>query len=364
MRHFLSFALRRSAAAVQRRLTYQAVLTLSSLTFVCLCPAAIAEEITVLAVGDITVGARLTPLIETEGARVFFEGTTPLIQSADIATASLNTSISERGEPRPGIKHPFRAAPGLGRALANAGFDAVSLATPHLMDFGLEALQDTLAELKGFNVKPIGAGLTAAAARRPAWVSIKGTEKQVALFAYYRQTDFARYTADPVAYAVYSDMVNAVAQARQNAERIIVWLHWGTASPDATQRESALGRQQLFAHALIDAGADMVLCQQLHTLGGIELYQGKPIVYSLADFIYDVYDKQHTHLVIPKATWTDGVLASIELIPIVTETPHATYQPQPLHGEVAIETLRAYQQRCAQFNTEVSLEGERGWIRP
>ena len=99
-------------------------------------------------------------------------GTTELIQSADVATASLNVSISERGEPRHGIKNPFRSAPGLGRALANAGFDAVSLATPHIMDFGFEALEDTITELEWYDVKPIGAGPNAKAAKLPAWVTV------------------------------------------------------------------------------------------------------------------------------------------------------------------------------------------------
>ena len=337
---------------------------LAMLWLIVALPPVAAEEITVLAVGDITIGTRLTHLIETEGARVFFQGTAKLIQSADIATASLNTSISERGEPRYGIEHPFRAAPGLGRALANAGFDAVTLATPHSMDFGVEALHDSLAELKAFNVKPLGAGLTAAAARQPAWVTVKGTEKQVALLGYYRQSDFAQYTEDPVAYAVYSDMVNAVKQARHKAALVIVWLHWGTAASDEAQRETARGRQQLFAQMLIDAGADMVLCQQLHTLGGMEIYRGKPIVYSLADFLYDAYAKQHARIVIPKATFVNSTLVSIELIPIATETPDTPYQPQLLHGAAAVETLQDYQQQCEKFNTEVTLEGERGWIRP
>ena len=130
----------------------------------------VSDEISVLAVGDITVSSRMTPLIERKGAGVFFEGTAALIQSADVATASLNTSISERGEPRYGIENPFRSAPGLGRALANAGFDAVSLATPNMMDFGFEALEDTIAELEWYNVKPMGAGVNAQAAKLPAYV--------------------------------------------------------------------------------------------------------------------------------------------------------------------------------------------------
>ena len=110
----------------------------------------------------------------------------------------------------------------------------------------------------------------------------------------------------------------------------------------------------------------MILCQQLHTFGGIELYQGKPIVYSLADFIYDTYDKQHSHIVIPKATFESGKLKSIELIPILTdppkipvrpgkpaETPESSEVKNPfpsiLTGELAIKTLQNYKQRCAEF---------------
>ena len=338
------------------------------------------DEISVLVVGDITIGSRMTPLIESKGAGVFFHGTTDLIQSADVATASLNASISERGEPRYGIEHPFRAAPGLGRAIANAGFDAVSLATPHIMDFGFEALEDTITELEWYDVKPVGAGTSPDTAKLPAWVPLKRRETdtaQVAVLAYYRVNEFARYTEDPLAYAVYSEMKNAVEQIRTKASLLIVWLHWGTSN--RSKRES-MERQQIFAHALIDAGADMVICQQLHTYGGIELYQGKPIVYSLSDFIYDAYDKQHSYIVIPKATFDAKALKSIELIPILTDPPPTRARsgkptdpvappavvdqfPSILTGKAAVDTLLDYQQRCAELKTEMLIEGERGWIR-
>lgn len=337
-------------------------------------------EISVLVVGDITIGSRMTPLIESKGAGVFFQGTTDLIRSADVATASLNASISERGEPRYGIEHPFRAAPGLGRAIGNAGFDAVSLATPHIMDFGFEALEDTITELERYDVKPIGAGTSAEAAKLPAWVPVKLSEPQnaqVGLLAYYRVNEFAQYTEDPLAYAVYSEMTNAVEQIRTKAALVVVWLHWGNRS---RSMDEAIGRQQIFAHALIDAGADLVVCQQLHTFGGIELYHGKPIVYSLSDFIYDAYDKQHSHIVIPKATFEAKTLKSIELIPILTDPPKTSVRPGKstetsttpevsnqfpiiLTGKAAVETLQNYQRRCAELKTEVFIENERGWIR-
>ena len=359
------------------------------------------DEISVLAVGDITISSRMTPLIEENGAGVFFDGTATLIQSADIATASLNASISDRGEPRYGIKHHFRSAPGLGRALANAGFDAVSLATPHIMDFGFEALEDTITELEWYNVKPIGAATDTKTANRPAWLPIgirEAESGQVALLAYYRVNEFARYTEDPLAYAVYSEMTEAVRKAQTEAALVIVWLHWGSQGRSA---DEAIGRQRIFAHALVDAGADLVLCQQLHTFGGIELYQDKPIIYSLSDFIYDIYDKQHSRIVIPKATFKAGALKSIELIPILTDPPKTSVRrrgevsspvqkarsprpseaskpvgarsPRPseiknqfpsiLTGAAAIETLQDYQRRCAALKTEVFIENERGWIR-
>ena len=338
------------------------------------------NEISVLVVGDITIGSRMTPLIESKGAGIFFQGTTDLIQSADVATASLNASISERGEPRYGIEHPFRSAPGLGRAIANAGFDAVSLATPHIMDFGFEALADTITELQWYDVKPIGAGTSAATAKLPAWIPVRRGETeaaQVALLAYYRVNEFARYTEDPLAYAVYSEMTNAVEQIQSKAGLVVVWLHWGSRSGSM---DEAIGRQRIFAHALIDVGADMVICQQLHTFGGIELYQGKPIVYSLSDFIYDAYDKQHSHIVIPKATFDAKTLKSIELIPILTDPPKTSVRPgKPqeisatpevadqfpsiLTGKAAVDTLQNYQRRCAELKTEVFIEGERGWIQ-
>ena len=144
--------------------------------------------------------------------------------------------------------------------------------------------------------------------------------------------------------------------------------------------DEAIGRQRIFAHALIDAGADMVVCQQLHTYGGIELYQDKPIVYSLSDFIYDAYDKQHSHIVIPKATFDAKTLKSIELIPILTDPPKTSIRPRKptetsvtfevakqfpriLTGKAAVDTLQDYQRRCAELKTEVFIEGERGWIR-
>ena len=336
--------------------------------------AADSKEISIIAVGDITIGSNLTPLIERQGADVFFESITSVIQSADIATGPLNTSISDRGEPNPRQKLRFRAAPGLARALANAGFDAISLATPHIMDFGIQALEDTVTNLEWYNVKSMGAGTSPAAATAPAWLDVK--TKKIVLFAYLRSNEFNMAGLKPVATASYSHMMRSVRQANDKAELVVVWLHWGKKEATKAGQQASIGRQRIFAHALIDAGADLVLCQQLHTFGGIELYNGKPIVYSLADFIYDTYELQYARTIIPKVTFVEGTLKSIELIPILVDKMGESI-PQPCLlkakdsakntidyniEESAVETLQDYQKRCAKLNTEVRIEGDRGWI--
>ena len=334
-----------------------------------------AEEISIIAVGDITVGSNLTPLIERQGAGIFFEGTADIIQSADVATVSLNSPISDRGEPDPTRELRFRAASGLARGLANAGFDAISLATPSIMDFGIEALADTVTNLEWYNVKSMGAGTSPAAANAPAWLDVN--TKKIALLAYLRGNEFNIAALDPVASAAYSQMTRAVRQVDDAAELVIVWLHWGKRGSNKKAQEASIGRQRIFAEALIDVGADLVLCQQLHTLGGIEIYNGKPIIYSLADFIYDTYELQHARTVIPKITFEEGNFKSIELIPILTDKPGTSIpQPSLLKGEdsaaetsnknlegTAIEMLKDYQKRCAALKTQVIIDGERGWIK-
>ena len=333
-----------------------------------------AVKITVVAVGDITIGSNLTPTIEKHGADVFFEGTSSIIQSADVATAPLNTSISERGEPDAKRELRFRAVPDLARAMANAGFDVVSIATPHIMDFGVQALEDTVTHLEWYNVKPIGAGITPTAANSPAWLEVNS--KKIAVLAYLRGNEFNMAALDVVASAAYSQMTRAVRDVDDAADLVIVWLHWGKSEANTDAQQSTIGRQRIFAQALIDDGADLVLCQQMHTYGGIELYNGKPIIYGLADFIYDTYSLQYARTIIPKITFVGDTLKSIELIPTLVDNPSVSF-PQPMVmkeyepikdtekrklEDTALETLKDYQQRCAALKTELIIEGERGWI--
>ena len=317
------------------------------------------EEISLIAVGDITIGSDLTPILKKSGVDIVFSEVSSLLQSADISVATLNTSISDRGEPKYGLGHKaFRAVPDLARGISNAGFDLISLTTPHLLDFGVDALEDTIQLLNNFQVKTVGAGLTEKEANKPAWFDVKTA--QIAFLAYSHGRFFATQGEGFISRALHSSMIEKVERLSKQADLLIVMTHWGK----PRQTREVTKRQQFFAHALVDAGADLVLCQRLHMLQGTEIYQGKPIVYSLADFVYGNYDKQYTRIIAPKMTFCEGELKLIELIPVWVGNPEAKYQPQILNGELAKLALEKYQILCKELNTEVVIESSKGFIYP
>jgi poly-gamma-glutamate synthesis protein (capsule biosynthesis protein) len=320
-----------------------------------------ATEISLLSVGDITIGRELTFTIETKGADSLFAGTVDLLKNADITVGTLESSISDRGEPKFESEYAFRAVPDAARGLANAGFDVLSLATPHIMDYGSAALEDTIKFLSQYNVSTVGAGSYLHEARQPAILTLKNTK--VAFLAYYHTSQYGISYADeehpgPM-LASFSLMQQDIAQAAKEADIVVVFIHWGVIQ----SKNIITARQQFFAHSIIDFGADVVLGQQLHVLKGIEIYQGKAIVYSLADFIFELYDKQHSKIVLPKFYFQDGKLKQIELTPIWVDNPKAKYQPQLLHEEAAQTALEKYQKLCEALNTKMEIEGGKGWIR-
>jgi len=323
-------------------------------------PVVYAENVSILSVGDITIGDESTFTIETKGIDELFAATTDLLKSADITVGTLESSISDRGEPKIDSEYTFRAVPEVARGLAKAGLDVLSLATPHIMDYGAEALEDTIKILSQYNVNTVGAGPYLQIARKPAIINVNNNK--VSFLGYYHTRQYGTKYSDELnpgpVLASFSLMKQDISQAAKESDLVVVFIHWGI-----IQANEITERQQFFAHNIIDFGADLVLGQQLHALKGIEIYQGKAIVYSLADFIFDLYDKQHSRIVAPKFYFQNGTLKDIELTPIWVDNPNAKYQPQLLHEEAAQKALEKYQKLCEALNTKMEIDGEKGWIR-
>jgi len=240
--------------------------------------------------------------------RSMFAGVAPVLRSADIAFGQLETVIADHGEAVPNARLAMRAAPALAPALADAGFTIMSSAGNHCLDYGHGALRDTLRHLAEANVATVGAGPTIAEARAGQVIDTgKGRVAFVAANSILPE-GYAATTRKPGcaplrAYTVYEQIEHdqphtparistwcdrddldalcaEVGQMRDQADLVIVSLHWGIHMVHGTiadyQREAA--------HALIAAGADAIIGHHPHVLKGIELHRGKPIFYSLGNF--------------------------------------------------------------------------------
>jgi poly-gamma-glutamate synthesis protein (capsule biosynthesis protein) len=205
-----------------------------------------------------------------------------LLQGADLAIANF-----ENPAPNAFRYHTsgtvFSADPALIDGLVNAGIDYVSLGNNHIRDAGARGIVETIANLDARGIAHGGAGRNLAEARRPAMLDAGGAT--VAILGYDTIAKGYAAAADRAGSAQLSAAVvrEDVAAAREaGADLVIVFPHWGT-EYDATPFSS----QRTLAHAVIDAGADMVIGNHAHWAGAMEIYEGRPIWYALGNFVFD-----------------------------------------------------------------------------
>jgi hypothetical protein len=205
-----------------------------------------------------------------------------LLKDADLAVANFENPAPDN------FKYHtegtiFSANPRLIAGLKDAGIDYVSLGNNHIGDAGPKGLLQTLANLDKYGIRHSGAGKNLSAARAPAILTVDGVK--IAILSY---DTIAKYYAagpnKPGSAQLSAPVVKQdVAAARKaGAQLVIVYPHWGTEySP-----RPFLAEQKL-AHAVIDAGADMIIGNHAHWVGAMEIYKGHPIWYALGNFVFD-----------------------------------------------------------------------------
>ena len=122
---------------------------------------------TLLFVGDIMLSRSVGAVMRKENDFAHpFRLVADTLRKADIAFGNLEGPISVRGE-KQGSIYSFRADPRVAEGLTLAGFDVLSLANNHSMDWGRDALQDTRTTLEDNDIKPVGAGMDERQANEP-----------------------------------------------------------------------------------------------------------------------------------------------------------------------------------------------------
>lgn len=201
--------------------------------------------------------------------------------SADIRIANLECVVATGGSA--GDKNfTFRAHPRVLPVL-KTHFDAVALANNHSGDFGREAFAEMLGLLKQTGLGKLGGGRNLSEAHAP-WV----VERQGLRIAFLSYNEFmprsfeADHDAPGVAWSEDEQVVDDIRHARQvhRADLVIPIMHWGWENELV-----ANARQRQLARLMVEAGADAVIGGHPHVTQDIEHIHGKPVIYSVGNFV-------------------------------------------------------------------------------
>jgi poly-gamma-glutamate synthesis protein (capsule biosynthesis protein) len=273
-----------------------------------------------VAVGDIMMDRRIGERIANGNYVYPFELVFDDLSTADITVGNLECALGEQGAPVD-KGYTFRAPVGAVDSFAITGFDLLSLANNHAMDYGSTALLDAISLLEASRVQIVGAGENASAASEP--VILTTNETSIAFLAYVdvpvevRGFDTRSWSATAnqpgLSWADPEQMETDIASVREIVDIVVVLLHSGfeyVIQPSPPQVSAA--------HTAINAGADLVLGHHAHVLQGIEFYNQGVIVYGLGNFVFDDGDIPQTALL---NVWLDqSGVREIEVVPmIITE---------------------------------------------
>src|SRR3990172_334617 len=251
------------------------------------------DKVSIYAVGDVAV--------TRDNPELAFSCTTPFLNEPDILFGQLEATLSQKGTPK--AESAQRPHPDVASALEAAGFDVMSFASNHVLDWGMDGLLDTINIAKEKGITLVGAGKHINEARRPAIIERKGVK--IAFLGYnsiLRPGFWA--TADrpgcaPVRVRTFyeaiephqpgtpsevftfaykedlQEMVEDIKNVRPLADIVVISMHWGIHFMPA---KLAMYQQEV-GYAAIDAGADLIIGSHPHILKGIEFYKGKVIFY-------------------------------------------------------------------------------------
>ena len=263
---------------------------------------------TFVATGDILTTRSLGPFADAEEDT--YKSLTRLLRGADITFGNLEVCLTRGGYPAEKLVN-LRADPGLAEELAALGFDLVSIANNHTMDFGFDGLEETISSLDKAGVPTVGGGRDIHQARKPVTLQCNGNRfthlgfsscLPIGAEAGVTRPGIApirvttSYEIDPATLLEQPGTVpvvrttlsetdllaveQAIKRAKEESEFVIIGMHWGVA-----YQELLAEYQRTLAHAMVDVGADLIIGHHPHVPHGVEVYKGKTIFYSLGNFV-------------------------------------------------------------------------------
>lgn len=245
------------------------------------CVQVLSQSVSVVVVGDIMLEGG--PMRAMQRGQDPFASFAPLFKSADVRVGNLECVVATVGLVEPDKPNTFRVPPSTLKYVRKH-FDAVGLANNHSGDFGPKAFTQMVGLLKREGLGYYGGGLNLSEAHTPWVVERKGV--RIAFLGYneFQPRNFeADHDRAGIAWSEDEQVVRDIATARTQwrADVVIPIMHWGWEEAKANPRQRALARR------MIDAGADAVIGGHPHQVQDTDVYKGKPIFYSLGNFVFE-----------------------------------------------------------------------------
>jgi poly-gamma-glutamate synthesis protein (capsule biosynthesis protein) len=268
--------------------------------------------------GDIMLSRNVAKKIyESNNYSLPFEQVKDVIQQATISFANLESPFNDTGIHSKEGSLVFNADPQSIAGLKDAGFDVLSTANNHAFDQGLKGLDYTNKLLKDHGILPTGTISSTADSTDPAVIVKNKVAFGFLSYSYTAKNDGGKTISPNV------NDFNDLEKLKQDiwamrghyADVVIVNMHAGT---EYTRTPTA--KQIAFAHAAIDAGADLVVGHHPHWIQTTEEYKGKWIFYSLGNFIFDqMFSAETRQGLTLLVTYENTDIKKIELKPVVID---------------------------------------------
>ncbi len=224
---------------------------------------------TLLFVGDIFLGRSVEKRALEFGDEYSFLGTSALIQEADIAIGNFEGSVPQIHVPTPSMGFVFSIHERFLPIVRSAGFDILSLANNHAFDYGVLGYEHSKERCSGAGLICVG---------HPREV---GTQSTTSVMLDDTEVGIVfLHALVPIDEAMLDHAVDSL----ESHDLRVAYIHWGN-----EYEHTHSGAQEKLAHHLIDSGIDVVIGHHPHVVQDIELYKGKPIFFSLGNFIFDQY---------------------------------------------------------------------------
>ena len=245
------------------------------------------ENVSIAVTGDVMFARNMAGVLSLDSSP--FSGVSNVTSNVDLLLINFENAATYSESAVKGDV-PLKCSPEY-VPLAKANNNTVAaLANNHVCDYGIGGMNDTLTYIKDAGITPIGAGNSEDEAHQAVVKDVNG--RKITILNYMDANNFAEYPYEMLPYANGSnpgysayDYEDAQKQISENndSDLIIAYLHFGneySTSPNDDQVK--------IAHELIDLGADVVVGCHPHVTQGIEMYNGKPIFYSLGDYIFEL----------------------------------------------------------------------------